>query len=158
VVASSTTVVITQPSKLTTMACCDSLVNPVLCAANVSPPKTDSRSRGSAALLRFFVATCPSPNFRKSPAFSLCGRKPATRCQRGFHLLREIGVATSEAWQGLDSLRSHLNPPRAWGHSRLIQLDTAQRGPGMGMSNACKGTCSLAIENIRIAWAFVRVR
>ena len=90
----------------------------------------------SAGLLRFLAAASPSPCFRESPAFSLCGRQQATRCQRGFHLLREIGVATGGAWQGLDSLRSHLNPPRAWGHSRLIQ---PQRGPGVGMSKCVQG-------------------
>lgn len=74
---------------------------PVLCAASVSPLKKDSRSRGSAALLRLLAAACPSPCFRELPAVSLCGRQQATRCQRGFHLLREISVATSGAWQGL---------------------------------------------------------
>lgn len=36
--------------------------------------------------------------------------------------------------------------------------DRAQRGPDMGISKACKGTCTLTIENIRIAWSFVRER
>jgi hypothetical protein len=93
--------VVTQPSKLTTIACCESLVRklPILSAANVSPLKKDFRKLGDGQVAAKRRKSAALPLQRLSPTVSICGRQQATRCQRDFHFLREIGVATSGAWQ-----------------------------------------------------------